>query len=134
MLSIFDPATFKTRPATHQLKMLKRQARRACCALHKFAKVFPIGQPRAYLWQGTFEWLSGRPYVARELWQKSLTAAEHLAMPYAQGLAHYELGRHLPPGAPARAGHLSQARDIFTQLGAAYDLEQVHMELSRFDN
>ena len=37
-------------------------------------------------------------------WNKSLNAAERLAMPYEQGRAYYELGRHLPPDHPSRTG------------------------------
>jgi len=103
----------------------KSAARRACKALRSYARVFPIGRPRAYLWQGLFEWLSGRPYLARDLWAKSLAAAQQLDMPYAQGLAHYELGRHLSPHDPARAEHLAQAEAIFSRLGATYDLDRV---------
>lgn len=123
--------------AVEPSKMIKWQAHRACRALCKYARVFPIGQPRAHLWQGLFEWLSGRPYLARELWQKSLSLAERLALPYDQGLAHYQLGRHLPANHPARLDHLTQAQEIFTRLEASYDLEQVvellHNHFSRPD-
>ena len=50
------------------------------------------GQPRAWLWQGLYEWLAGKPGKARKAWHKSLAAAERLAMRYEQGLAHYEIG------------------------------------------
>jgi tetratricopeptide (TPR) repeat protein len=61
-------------------------AQRACRALNRFGRVFPIGQPRARLYQGQFEWLSGRPAKARALWQKGLTAAQQQHMPYEQTL------------------------------------------------
>jgi hypothetical protein len=38
-------------------------------------------------------------------------------MPFEQGLAHYELGRRLPEGDPARRSHLVDARAIFERLG-----------------
>jgi class 3 adenylate cyclase/tetratricopeptide (TPR) repeat protein len=115
---------------TPNSKMRQWQARRACRALRSYARVFPIGQPRAYLWQGLFEWLSGRPYLARELWQKSLSLAERLAMPYDQGLAHYQLGRYLPANHPVRLDHLTQAQEIFTRLEASHDLERVQATLN----
>jgi hypothetical protein len=108
-----------------KIKNLKSKARRACKALRSYARVFPIGQPRAYLWQGLFEWLSGRPHLAKELWLKSLAAARQLGLPYAEGLAHYELGRHLPPDDPGRIKHLEQAAGVFNQLGAEYDLQRI---------
>jgi hypothetical protein len=109
---------------------MKAQARRACKALFSYARVFPIGRPRAYLWQGLFEWLSGRPTQAHQLWRKSLAAAERLDMPYAQGLAHFEIGRHLPPDDPNRSKHLTQACRLFIQLGAAYDLQRAQEALA----
>jgi len=50
-------------------------------------------------------------------------------MPYEQGLAHYEIGRHLPFDDPARQDHLSQARVVFTRLEANYDLRRAQQEL-----
>jgi hypothetical protein len=44
-------------------------------------------------------------------------------MPYEQGLAHYEIGRH-STGAERRH-HLQRASDIFIQLNATYDLARV---------
>ncbi len=109
---------------------LKEAARRACQALHSYTRVFPIGRPQALLWQGLFEWLSGRPAHARRLWTKSQQTAGQLEMPYAAGLAHYELGRHLPVDDPDRAEHLSQARAIFTRLAAGFDLQRIQEEQS----
>jgi tetratricopeptide (TPR) repeat protein len=96
----------------------------ACKALRGYARVFPIGQPRACLWQGVWEWSSGHPGRAKKWWHKSLAAAERLGMPYSAGLAYLEMGRRLPPTDPDRPRHLGRACRIFTRLGAAYDLEQ----------
>jgi tetratricopeptide (TPR) repeat protein len=112
-------------PISHR----KSQARRACQALRSFARVFPVGQSRAYLWQGVFEWQAGRRYVAEELWNKGLVAAKQLEMPYAEGLIHYETGRRLPQADPARVEHLTQASEIFTRLGATYDFERAQEAL-----
>jgi hypothetical protein len=103
----------------------------ACRSLHGFAGVFPIAQPRAWLWQGLYEWLAGKPGGANKAWQKSLAYAERLKMPYEQGLAHYEIGRHLAPNASAQRVYLERAAKIFTQLEAAYDLGRVQQQLER---
>ncbi len=107
---------------------LKSNAGHACQALHKYAAQFPIGQPRAWLYQGWFSWLSGRQNRARKQWRKSLTHAQKLAMPYEEGLAHYEIGRHLSPDdtatLTARQEHLTRAIEIFERLEAVYDLER----------
>jgi hypothetical protein len=108
----------------------KSNARRACKALQGYARVFPVGQARTYLWRGVSEWLSGRPRRAQKLWTKSLAAAERLAMPYEQGLVHYEIGRRLPLDDPARPEHLTHACEIFTRLEATYDLERAQEALA----
>lgn len=111
-----DPPTFKF---AHQTL-----AKQACKSLRSYARVFPIGQPRACLWQGQFEWLSGRPRAAQQWWQKGLAAAERLAMPFDVGLAHYEIGRHLPLSHADRERNLLAAGEIFDQLEVKhhYDL------------
>jgi tetratricopeptide (TPR) repeat protein len=104
---------------------LKVAAQQACKGLHKFAGVFPIGRPRAWLWQGHYEWRAGRHAQARQAWHKSLEAGRKLMMPYSVGLAHAELGRHASANDPEREVHLQYARQILAQLGAATDLAHV---------
>jgi len=99
---------------------LQRLADHACTALRSFARLFPIGQPQAWLWKGLRDWLAGKPSRAQAAWQKSLVRAERLEMPYEEGLAHFEIGRHLPATDPRRRRHLMRAGEIFSQLGAAY--------------
>src|SRR5207245_1219439 len=60
----------------------ERSARRACWALRGFARVFPIGRPRAWLFQGWAEWLAGRPDPAHAAWRRSLHTAGQLEMRY----------------------------------------------------
>jgi tetratricopeptide (TPR) repeat protein len=106
---------------------LAKLAGTTCKALLKFGRVFPIGQPRAHLCQGIYEWLLGKPHQAHKSWQKSLGYAQQLEMPYETGLTHYEIGRHLPANDPNRQQHLSQAAGIFARLDA-YDLVRVQKE------
>jgi hypothetical protein len=63
-------------------------------------------------------------------WNKSLNAAERLGMPYEQGRAHYELGRHLPPGHPGRQAHLRRAGELFADIGASYELTHAQTAMS----
>jgi hypothetical protein len=98
--------------------------------LRSYTRVFPIGQPRSYLCRGLTAWLSGQAYSARRFWAKSLETAEKLNMPYAQGLAHYEIGRHLSLDDTARVEHLTQASEIFTRLEATYDLRRTQDALA----
>jgi hypothetical protein len=102
-----------------------RLARQACAALRQYARAFPIALPRAWLWNGLGVYLSGHHRRGLAAWRKSLAAAERLAMPCEQGRAHYQIGRHLPPSDPAREAHLTEARQIFANIGALYELANV---------
>ena len=108
---------------------LIRLARQACKSLHAYKRIFPIGQPQAWRYQGWHDWLAGKPRKAHKLWHKSLTAAERLGIPYVQGLAHYEIGRRLVSDNPGRQKHLIQAQKIFSRLGAVYYLDRVETAL-----
>ncbi len=106
-------------------------ARQACKALHRFKRVFPIGQPRAWLYQGIYDHQAGKPGRAHKSWQKSLAAAKKLKMPYDQGLAHYHIGIHLDPANPERKTHLEQAIEYFTQADSRWDLERASQALAQ---
>jgi hypothetical protein len=96
--------------------MLQISAKKACQAMHAFSRIFPIAQPRAWLCQGWYDWISGKRSQANRIWQKGLGLTEHLAMPYEQARAHYELARHLKDGVKSRL-HLEKANNIYTELG-----------------
>ncbi len=106
---------------------LKSSALQACKALREFAQVFPIGRPSAWICQGVYDWLAGEKAQALGNWRRGLQAAERLAMPYEQGLAHFEIGRHTT--GDERQRHLARARALFTQIGAAFDLARVQTDL-----
>jgi tetratricopeptide (TPR) repeat protein len=91
-------------------------ARQARAALRRFARTFATARPRAWLYEGLAAHHVGRKRRAAAAWNKSLRTAERLAMPYEQGRAHYELGRHLPPGHPGRQAHLHRACESFATL------------------
>jgi hypothetical protein len=120
--------------AQAKARALRAAARKACKTLHTYARHFPVGGPRAWLYRGQFEWLSGHPRRAHRQWRRSLALARQLAMPYEEALAHHDIGRHLHAGHPARREHLAQAVDILARVGAAYDLERVKVELSDSHN
>ncbi len=115
--------------AVGQSAEFRKLAQRACKDLHGYARVFPIGQPRAWLWQGRCDWLAGDARKARQSWEKSLAAAERRAMPYEQGLTHSEIGRRAK--GMERQTHLARAIELFTRLGAAYDADRVRAEAQR---
>ncbi|NTU62293.1 MAG: AAA family ATPase [Chloroflexi bacterium] len=106
-------------------------ARQAIKQLSHFARIFLIGSARALLVQGRAAWLSGKQDTARALWQKGLAAAKERQLPYDRGLLLDVIGRHLPPGDPAREEFLRQALQIFSDLRATYDVDAVRSELKR---
>jgi tetratricopeptide (TPR) repeat protein len=133
--SFYDAITGYTGPAEVYLTLweaqpagqeLARQARLAVRTLGKYSRVFPIGRPRLLLNQGRYDWLSGREKQAFKAWESSLQEARALEMLYDQGMAHYEIARHLDPVDRARKEHVSLAGNICTELNARYDLERVH--------
>lgn len=100
---------------------LARLADQACRGAAAYAAVFPIGEPFALLWGGLRAQLEGHPEKAHRVWERCLVAADRLGMPYEQGRAHLEIGRHLAAGDASRRDHLSRAAAIFAELGAATD-------------
>jgi class 3 adenylate cyclase/tetratricopeptide (TPR) repeat protein len=108
-----------------------RPAQQARAALRRLARTFPTAQPRAWLYEGLSAYHLGRKRHAVAAWEKSLKTAERLAMPYEQGRAHYELGRHFPPDHPGRQAHLSHACEIFADIGASYELTHTQAAMSR---
>jgi class 3 adenylate cyclase/tetratricopeptide (TPR) repeat protein len=107
-----------------------RPAREARAALRRFARTFRAARPRAWLYDGLAAHHVGRTRSAVAAWKKSLNAAERLGMPYEQGRAHYELGRHLPPGHPDRQEHLRRASELFTDISASYELKHAQAAMS----
>lgn len=95
---------------------------RGCADLWRFAEVFRIARPQAWLRQGLAHQLAGNPCQARRDWDKARKEARKLEMPYEEGLASLEIGRHLPPGDPERTRHLDRACRIFSRLGFLADL------------
>jgi len=107
--------------------------KRAIGGLGVFCNGFPIGRPRYLLYRGLSAWLDGRQGAAQKAWNASLKAAEALKMPYEQGLAAFEIGRHLAVDVPQRRVHLDAAGRRFSELGAFYDLRRVEEALGGQD-
>jgi class 3 adenylate cyclase/tetratricopeptide (TPR) repeat protein len=99
---------------------------KALYKLHNYARVFPIGQPRAWLLQGHYNWLQGHHSTALFAWRRSLAAAETLRMPYEAALARAAIGQHSQAHDAEREFHLNSALATFRRLGAAYDAERVN--------
>lgn len=60
----------------------REAARQACRALARFATLFPMAEPRAWLWRGEVMWRDGRHGQARRAWERSERLARGLAMTF----------------------------------------------------
>ena len=93
----------------------QQNTQQACYHLHRYAKIFVVARPRAWLWQGLYDWLLGRPRRAYQAWKKSLALAQKFNLPYEQALTHAEMGRHSK--LPQQSEHQKSAQALFKQLG-----------------
>jgi hypothetical protein len=103
----------------------------ALAKLRQIAKQFPAAESSAFVFQGRFEWLEGRPAQAAAFFRRSLHAAQRLHARYDHALARYWLGRlaaskegrrHVPEGPLV---HLRVSLSIFTDLGFVWDAARV---------
>ncbi|MCP4423053.1 MAG: AAA family ATPase [Chloroflexi bacterium] len=76
---------------TAERKALRKAAKRAVWRLRGFARVFPFGQAGSWLYRGMWEWENGRHKRARRAWEKSVSLAQELNMPYEETLAQRQL-------------------------------------------
>ena len=115
--------------ASHEA--LLRRARQACSCMRRFAGRFLLGRPHADIWDGLLAWIDGRSGRAMRSWQRAITLSERLHTPFERGLAHLEIGRHLPSNANDRQYHLHVAAGLFERLACAGELARVRAELAR---
>jgi tetratricopeptide (TPR) repeat protein len=111
-------------------KQLITMARTVHKLLRPFARVLPIGKPQLWLSEGTYACLLGQRAHALSAWRRALAAARRHGMPYEEGAAHFEIGRHLSPRVPARGAHLERALEIFQRCNARYRMERVQEALA----
>jgi hypothetical protein len=107
------------------------RARQACSCMRRFAGRFLLGRPHADVWDGLLAWIDGRSGRATRYWQRAITLSERLHTPFERGLAHLEIGRHLPSNANDRQYHLHVAAGLFERLACAGELARVRAELAR---
>lgn len=124
-MALWEQAAQQGAPEEAQLRQAARQA---CRFVGTYALLFPVGRPARNLLNGSRLWLEGRQKAARSAWHKARAAAKRYGMPYEEGRACFELGRHA--AGEDRARHLAEAAAIFERIGAPHELAYVreHME------
>jgi eukaryotic-like serine/threonine-protein kinase len=106
-------------------------ARRGADSLRWLARRSLPAVPGAERVLGLSAWQAGDRRRAQQRWRKGLVAAQRLTMPYEEGLADYELGRHLPFHDPDRRRYLERACVLFEQTRAVRDLSRARAQLAR---
>ena len=101
---------------------LQQLAERAIKLLVAFQKVFPIGQAVTPIYQGWYDWLTGKPDEAVKSWRRGLEAALKFNMVYEEGLIRLKLATYSQGNLDARKRNLWRAMDIFEKMGALNEL------------
>jgi class 3 adenylate cyclase/tetratricopeptide (TPR) repeat protein len=110
---------------------LKQCAEKAIKLLRAYEKVFPIGQPVTPLYQGWYEWLTGRPDAAIKTLTKGLEAAQKFKMCYEEGSIRLKLAIYAQGNLEARKTNLGRAIELFEQMGAVNELRLAREEARR---
>jgi tetratricopeptide (TPR) repeat protein len=104
------------------LEVLRAFAPVVMTRIAQYGQLYPSGEAQMLTIQGRAAWLDGQPDEAMALWARARDLAIARGTPYAEALAGYEIGRHLPFDAPERAAHLEAARALFAAMDTRYAL------------
>ena len=116
------------KPAAEHLKTL---AERAIKLLVAFEKVFPIGKAVTPIYQGWYEWLTGKRDDAIKTLQRGLQAALRFNMAYEEGLIRLKLAGYSQENLDARNQNIWRAMEIFETMGALNELRLAQEEAQR---
>ncbi|MBN1210156.1 MAG: protein kinase [Myxococcaceae bacterium] len=107
-----------------EARELEKKAQRVLKLERSWARTNRIGRPQLLLHQGQVEWYQGHRPRAQRTWQQALRLAKQEGQPFYEALAHLWLGRASSPGSPQCAAHLTRARQLLSDCGAALHLTQ----------
>jgi tetratricopeptide (TPR) repeat protein len=97
-------------------------AERSVRLLLAFQKVFPIGQAVTPVYQGWYDWLTGKPEAAIKTLKRGLESALKFNMAYEEGLIRLKLSAYSQENLEARKKNLWRAMEIFEKMGALNEL------------
>jgi tetratricopeptide (TPR) repeat protein len=110
---------------------LKTLAERATKLLIAFEKVFPIGKAVTPIYQGWYEWLTGKREAAIKTLRGGLEAALKFNMTYEEGLIRLKLATYSQENPDARKQNLWRAIEIFETMGAKNQLRLAQEEAQK---
>jgi hypothetical protein len=102
-------------------KSAAKAARASLKGLKQFAAFFPIGIPRAQLWEGMYQWKLGKRSKAHAIWQKGLALAQENQFAYEEAMLRRVIATYMEAGDPARITHFQRAVELFAAIGATRD-------------
>ena len=102
------------------------KAKRASRTGFKLGKGSRSRLPDTMWMYGRYEWVRGKPDAARKWWQKGLALAKKQGELYDLASIHAEMGSRFKDKI-----HLERAKEIFSQIGAGWDLEQTQEALNK---
>lgn len=106
-------------------------AERSVKLLIAFQKVFPIGQAVTPVYQGWYEWLTGKHEAAVKTLKRGLDAALKFNMAYEEGLIRLKLAAYSQGNLDARKQNLRRAMEIFETMGAVHELRLAQEEAQK---
>jgi class 3 adenylate cyclase/tetratricopeptide (TPR) repeat protein len=104
---------------------LMEYARLSTKIMKTYAKVFTIGEPAYYRYNGWVQWYQGKKEKAHQSWQTAGEKAHAFPMYYEEGLSTLTLGMHLLIDNPERESSFSKAKNAFEQGGLINWVETV---------
>lgn len=107
-----------------------KAARKSLKGIKQFANFFPVGKPRALLWEGVYHCRRGRSDKGLKLWREGLSLARELALRYEEGLICWQIATNLPDDDPERLDYLRRAAELFADLGASRNAALVRQTLA----
>lgn len=110
---------------------LKELAEKAIKRLIAFEKVFPIGKAVTPIYQGWYEWLTGKHESAIKSLRRGLEAALKFNMAYEEGLIRLRLAVYSQGNLDARKRNLLRAMEIFEKMGALSELRLAQEEAQK---
>lgn len=114
-----------SRAADRTDSVIRQASAKACKALRRYARIFPVGLPSASLCQGLYNCLAGQERRARNEWRRGLFAADRLKQPYLEAHLQVMLATRLQIDESGQLAYLTAAQTTFERLGADFDLSVV---------
>ena len=94
-----------------------------------YAKVFTVGEPAYFRYNGWVQWHQGKKEKAYKSWRTAIERAQVFPMYFEVGLTSYTLGRLLPFDDPDRVSYFAKAKDAFELGGYNNWVERVEQAL-----